>query len=601
VRRAIERQLPRRLTAAAGLACGILAAALQAAGDQVRAEIYLDPPVIGVGEVAQLEIKISVEGGSVPNIPDPVFELDNLRQVEEPKQSTGLTTIGGRRLASRTLKWTLAPKKLGRARVHSASVTIAGRRIALEDRRIDVVRDPPPGRRSSRSEDPFDRIFDGQVDEDSEASGRPWRRPRRRSELSVPKIHLRAEISPPSPGVGQQTLYTLNLYTQVDIDAVNPEEFPDFKGFWAQVIPQPDQQPEMVTFEGESYGRVVLIQRALFPRRAGTFDIEPIAARMQAEIPDPGSHLPKPREIVRRSNGVRVRVRELPPAPAGFQGAVGSIELAARLTPQELEVGEAATLELELRGQAHLQGVQAPRLPEIPGVRVFQPQQRGDGSLRGKTVYSSRTWSFVLVPERPGEWEVPRIEIPYFDPRQGRYQVASSAPLALVVGETTHAARPASERLEVHTIRSSALPASEPVRDLSGLLPWLFGLPWAVTAALFLVRLRGEIAGARPARRHLHSRLEKAAAEERPRQAAAEIEEAWREFLFERWRIPRSTPSPQWGELLTGHGVARETADALVKLADDLHYLRYAPKLASVAELREELLERSRKLARNVG
>lgn len=594
----IERASPKGLVAVAALAAGLLAAAAAANEERVRTEIYLDPSVIGVGDTAELEIKISVEGDSVPNIPDPVFELDNLRTVEPPSQSTGLTTIAGRRLASRTLTWKLAPRKLGRARVHSVSVTIEGRRIVLPDRQLDVVRDPPP-RRRRRAEDPFDPIFSEEDGGDS--TGRPWRRPRLRSDLSPPKILLKAEVSPSSPYVGQQVLYTLNLYTQVDIDSVNPEEFPDFKGFWAQVIPQPDQEPEWERFDGESFGRVVLIQRALFPRRAGTFEIEPVAARMRAEIPDPGSFLPKSREIVRRSNAVRVRVRELPPAPEGFQGAVGSIELEARLAPRELEVGEAATLELELRGRAHLQGVQAPRLPEIPGVRVFTPQQRSEEDLRGKSVYSSRTWSFVLVPERPGEWELPRIEIPYFDPRRESYQVAGSAPLTLAVGEATDVSRSAGGKLELHSIRNSALPAVAPPRDLSAVLPWLFALPWAAAAVLFLVRLRGELGGAGPARRHLLARLGRASAEERPRQAAAEIEEAWREFLFERWRIPRSSPSTRWGELLTDRGVDRERADALVKLADDLHYLRYAPKLSSIAELREELLERSRKLARSAG
>ena len=41
--------------------------------------------------------------------------------------------------------------------------------------------------------------------------------------------------------------------------------------------------------------------------------------------------------------------------------------------------------ELELHGRAHLQGVQAPQLPEIPGIRVFTPQQRSEESLKGKT------------------------------------------------------------------------------------------------------------------------------------------------------------------------------------------------------------------------
>ena len=40
--------------------------------------------------------------------------------------------------------------------------------------------------------------------------------------------------------------------------------------------------------------------------------------------------------------------------------------------------------------------------------------------------------------------------------------------------------------------------------------------------------------------------------------------------------------------------------DRLVELADDLHYLRYAPKLAAADGLRRELGDRSRKLLRGL-
>ena len=53
--------------------------------------------------------------------------------------------------------------------------------------------------------------------------------------------------------------------------------------------------------------------------------------------------------------------------------------------------------------------------------------------------------------------------------------------------------------------------------------------------------------------------------------------------------------------MLAARGVESQVAGDLVKLADDLHYLRYAPKLSSTEELQRELVERSRKLARAVG
>jgi hypothetical protein len=92
--------------------------------------------------------------------------------------------------------------------------------------------------------------------------------------------------------------------------------------------------------------------------------------------------------------------------------------------------------------------------------------------------------------------------------------------------------------------------------------------------------------------------LKAASHEKRPRQVAALIEEAWREFLAARWEIPQGTPSTRWGQLLDHSGLPHGAATELVKLADDLHYLRYAPKLSSTEDLQEELVERSRKLVK---
>jgi hypothetical protein len=110
----------------------------------------------------------------------------------------------------------------------------------------------------------------------------------------------------------------------------------------------------------------------------------------------------------------------------------------------------------------------------------------------------------------------------------------------------------------------------------------------------------GGRAGARLARRHLVRSLEAVVAEERPRQAAKQVEDAWRNYLVERWEISPGTASTQWSTLLEEKGISKAIAEELVRLAEDLHYLRYAPKLSSTDELRRELVERSRRLAKKL-
>jgi len=98
----------------------------------------------------------------------------------------------------------------------------------------------------------------------------------------------------------------------------------------------------------------------------------------------------------------------------------------------------------------------------------------------------------------------------------------------------------------------------------------------------------------------LEHALKEAGAESRPRQAAARIEEAWREFLAERWEIPPGTPSTRWGDLLQSRGADPQASRELVRLADDLHYLRYAPQLSTCDTLCGEVLDRCRKVLRGL-
>jgi hypothetical protein len=122
-------------------------------------------------------------------------------------------------------------------------------------------------------------------------------------------------------------------------------------------------------------------------------------------------------------------------------------------------------------------------------------------------------------------------------------------------------------------------------------------VPGVLALVLLLARRRN---GAGPAHQRLEQGLAEAGQESRPRQAAARIEEAWRDLLAERWDIPPGTPSTRWADLLEARGADPAAARELVRLADDLHYLRYAPQLSTCDAMVGEVLDRCRKLVRSL-
>lgn len=583
---------------------------------ETRVKATLEPERIGVDETATLTIE--VRGGGLGRIRiTPDFNLHNFEIVGGPYKFEDIRLGDGRLSRSFRISWRLRALDTGEARVRDLRIRLSGHTYLLGDREVRVQEEPvgvpsaawDPRDPRREENDPLDRIFDRWTP--------PWRQEQRR-----PPVFLRAEVRPLKPVVGQQVLYTVYLYTLADVSAVTPRSVPEFQGFWVLDIPQPQKLPtDLVELNGKRYGRVVVLQKALFPLQAGQHELEPTEMDLLVRQVDRsffGPPVANLEQVSLRTAAMPVLVQPLPPAPAGFTGAVGSMALTAKVEPERVRMGEAATVTLTLAGEGNLQGVPEPEIPEVPGLTVLPPQQDGEEKLFGTTVKGSRTWSYAVVPERAGSYSLPAARIPYYDPEKGEYQVASAPPLQLTilpapVVEVAEKAVKGPEARSSATARQAPEPGDTPggpvrpawTRRWRALLPWALALTGALALMYVLVqRRRGgavPVPGShRPARHRLEHALKEAEAETRPRQVAARIEEAWRELLAERWDIPPGTPSPRWGDLLADRGADPEAARELVRLADDLHYLRYAPQLSACDSLCGEVLGRCRQLARRL-
>ena len=62
--------------------------------------------------------------------------------------------------------------------------------------------------------------------------------------------------------------------------------------------------------------------------------------------------------------------------------------------------------------------------------RLFPPHQESAERLTDGSLVSSQEWSYVLVPQRPGTYELPALALPYFDPSAKTFRSAATRPLA---------------------------------------------------------------------------------------------------------------------------------------------------------------------------
>lgn len=587
--------IARRIALACLLAASI---ATLARAEGVQVEAHLEPDRIGVEESALLTITVRSTGMTGISA-QPHFTLENLELAGGPSRSESFSWVNGSASRSVTMTWQLQPKAVGAARVKGINVETGGQLYPVADQQIEVQKEPTGASATGRGNAPFGGLGDPFEDF--------FGRRREVPQAAKPKVFLRAVATPQRAFVGQQVTYTIYLYTQGDVSSVNPRALPAFRGFWVRELELPQRQrAEMVEEAGDRYGRVSLLQRALFPLSPGEVTIEPVDIDLGVRVPEMsafGPLLSSIDEVRRRTNAVQLTIDPLPPAPAGFAGAVGSLGVQAKLDRDQVLAGDAATLTVTLSGEGNLEGLQAPPLDLPEGIKHFPPQKDSSDHSSSTTVGGKRTWSFVLIPERGGDFQIPSVVVPYFDPEAKSYKKAASPPLTLRSTPLTAAApAPAPAATPATAPEHGVSPQGEP-----GERAWLRPTAWAaaggmaVTLILLAARaVSSSGSGNRHARRSAESRLRLAASEDRPRQAAAQIEEAWREFLAARYALSTGTPSPQWPEELARRGVDPQAAERLKRLADDLHYLRYAPQLASAESLRGEVIERSRRLLRDL-
>ena len=581
----------------------LLALATPAYAGEVEVTATLEPPVIGIDQAAIFTIEVHGEGVSSLRF-RPSLQLDNLEASGDPSQFEDMRWTNGHFSRTFRLTWQLRPQGLGKAGVHNVVVQIQDKQIQLPDREIRVQKEPTQQaqrdrRRDEDEDDPFKQFF-----------GRMpiprWRPPQ---DDQQPAVFLRAEMQPPRPVVGQQVLYTIYLFTREDIANIAPAALPAFKGFWVQDIPIPQHPPmEMVELDGRRYGKVPLIQKALFPLRAGAFSIEGATLDLTVDHYDRsiffGPASLRPETVRLRTDGQTLDVQPLPPAPPGFAGAVGQLALTARLEPRQLRLGEAATLTVQLAGTGNLQGLPEPKVTAPAGLTLYPPQREGKDEIAGTTLRGRRSWSYVVVPGRTGSFQVEAPRVPYFDPVSREFRTATAPALDL-----TAMPRPkvgpiaATGGGEPHPVRAALEPRTRSGR-WDRALPWILAVPPGL-ALVFLLLRRRPFKG-HPGPCPAAARLEQVHAEvacERPRQVAARLEEAWRDFLVERWGIPPATPAAKWSAALAGSRVSPvddASLGELEALADELDYLRHAPQLSTTDTLRAEALSRSRRLLRRL-
>jgi hypothetical protein len=204
--------LPARLPACAWIVLAVLAAAPAApASAEIKVKVELEPKVIGLGEIATLTIEVEGGGLGAQRL-RPGFQLENLEVLGGPSTFQNIRFENGAFAYSSQISVQLRPLTTGPAEIRSLTLRVGDQVVRLPEQKIQVQEGPTGQDRREREEEggesPLERVLGGRM------SWPDWRE-------EQPAAFLRAELEPRRPYVGQQTLYTVYLYTREDVTAVS--------------------------------------------------------------------------------------------------------------------------------------------------------------------------------------------------------------------------------------------------------------------------------------------------------------------------------------------------------------------------------------------
>ena len=577
-----------------------------AAAQTVTAVMTADRTEVPVGESFRLQIRADVQGADVERVDPPDLSgFDILsRQVSRSMQFRfGFGQQQQMVHATSIYTFVLRPRAAGRYDLPGAEVVVGGQVHTTNPLAVVVggSNQPPP------TPDPGQPP--GQAGQGAAPAGADGAQ-------YDPEAFLRTVVDEPNPYVGQQVTVTLYLYTRRPLrSAPQIVQEPTADGFWVHDLLPPSRNLEATrqVVGGQSFNVYVMRRFAAFPLREGELQIG--APRMAM---DTGSLFdffqPQQSRLERAGVAVPVNARALPePVPAGdvFVGDL-TLELSADRT--QVRTGDAITLTLTARGQGNLRDVR-PELPAVDGLRILQPQIDDRIEQANDVVGGTRTMEWLVVPEGPGNHQLPAIVIPTFDPATGRYGQASTAPLTLVSAgasvATPDPSEPAPDTAEPAPGPAPDAPSFGPIRrtsDLaratapvsSGALFWLvFALAPALFLGVFTIRALRRRAGADPSKvraKDAKKRLGEARAlvgGDDPKAFYAEVARALTAAVEA--RIGTSIGGMTRSELTTtlrGRGMEPELVERIQSELEVCDFARFSTAGQSAAE-REGCLERT--------
>ena len=288
---------------------------------------------------------------------------------------------------------------------------------------------------------------------------------------TVPEVFVRSGAGADTLWAGQQLVVYLDIFHRVEFAEANLSDILETEPTRIELMPHWQLPQDSYTADHKGFRYTVeRLAWALFPDQAGTLTV----------------HLPstvittttgRQQRLAHQSQTITVRA-----LPEGLPNniIIGKPQVSRTPLPTTLRQHQLTSWTVSV--EAPVAVISLPdRLPlaDIPqGIRVYTDRARRDTVKTASGIVDKAEYTLSVMGLVPGDYTLPPMRIPYFDPDQGRATLIELAPMAFTVTPGSPPAEPADP------LPTPPAPAAE-TRLHWPIATAVFALLWLVTLALW--------------------------------------------------------------------------------------------------------------------
>ena len=591
----------------------------------VAIETSVSRSQLPVGEQLVLDIVISNADGRIEQ--PSIGSIDGFISYSQG-HSQEISIINGRSSSSNIYSYVLVANSTGAKTIGPFRVVIGGKEYTIAPVKVEVTQAGTPQGSYTWTQTPVTT---------------PPTRAMPGANIGDQDIFVKAWLDRDEVYVNEPTILTYTLFTRLSATFKGFEKEPVTTGFWLEDFPPEKTVRRTEQFlNGQRYVVADVRKVALFPTQAGVFTVDPgtIAASVEVRNDDsfqtffsgnvfgsrrqgfPPMFTTQVVAKVLPTDAVRITAKALPVTgkPADFTGAVGRYEIESSLDKDHVEAGDPVTLRVRIRGQGNINTVQTPKLPKMDDFKVYDSSSSTNISKERLVVEGEKITETVIVPRKPGKYDIPPATFTYFDPESGSYSTIKSESHLLEVSGITQPESfstplgPSSagsvygpqEKEEVDLVASDIrfIKTSDDGRDVPKKeiyrepFYWLLNgvLLLIAAASLFLSARRasgpGDVRGSRLRRSHSTARAKLKAASNLMKEGKsdafyAELSRAVTGYFADKFGLPVQGITLERVEELAGELITAEQMNNILRIFNEMSMGRFSRTQRSVEDMRE--------------